>query len=226
MPQQPPPPQYAKNDPRAMKLTTTVSPNFRVEPPAQGSVQPPAAVLSATPPPPPMPTLSQSTGGFSPDAIRTGIQRWTANNKTPVPILNHVDDLYKAGQQFQAKGLDPYLPIILALRETQGGRDNAKPGSKTGKHNLYNVRGTQGGERKFVDYPDFQTALFGGQNGPDMSTGLVRLLTESPTYQGYRDSKNVGDLLARWSPPVDNNGDIDEQIANYQFMRRYFEGGS
>src|SRR3954468_19528469 len=39
------------------------------------------------------------------------------------PALNYLPQLLDAGKQLP-QGVDPYLPLVIALRETQGGRYN------------------------------------------------------------------------------------------------------
>lgn len=210
-PQPTPQPRFSPNmigDPRDMKLTI----------PGTLGAQSPSPSASPSPVGSPSP---------SPDALeavlRQGIDRWSSG-RNDVPILDQISLFADAGRQLQAQGYDPYLPTILALRETQGGRDNRKPGAITGQHNVLNIRGQQGGQTQFIDYPDIHTSLFGGPNGPDTSQGLVKLLTENPIYADYQRTKDPRDLWKRWSPPVDNNGSLDEQVANYEWFRRQFEG--
>lgn len=212
----------------------TTQSNYRANPDYKGTKQvifqdgKPTIIDTAQPASPiPQPSIfPQATptpqGGYSPEAIKSGISRWTANNSAPVPLLNNLDDYYQAGLQLQQQGFDPYLPTILALRETQGGRDNAKPGAKTGKNNQLNIRGEQYGEKRFIDYPDVRTSLFGGPNGQYTSQGLVKLLTQNDIYADFQRTKNIQDLYRHWSPPEDNNGALDEQQANYEFMRAFF----
>jgi hypothetical protein len=178
---------------------------------------------ATTPQTTPMP--QNNSGNASDEIIRSnilaGINDWNKANGSRVPITDNIDLFVRAAKEFQAKGMDPYLPVILALRETQGGRDNEK-GGITGKNNVFNIRGQQGGATKFVDYPSLEVAMFGGQNGQDVSQGLTKLITENDIYSDYQNTKDIKDLYKKWSPPEDNNGELTEQEQNYNFFRTKF----
>src|SRR5258708_35181052 len=102
----------------------------------------------------------------SPDQIKQGLMAW--NSQTP--LANQADALYQGMQQLQQQlpKVDPTVLLTLAMRETRGGMDLTHPtrqlgGTYEGVNNIYNVKDvTQPG--KFINYPDFQTAIMGGHN--------------------------------------------------------------
>jgi hypothetical protein len=153
------------------------------------------------------------------DQIKQGIRNW--NNGKDHPLMEYADTLAQAGEQMP-KGVSPYLPTILALRETQGGQYNV------GKNNIYNLRDNTG---HFVSYPDVQTAILGGVNplyNNVHSSGVVGVLNgDKPENQGlyadFRKSGDTADLWKHWSPPTDNNGSIPEQVDNYNWMMKRFD---
>ncbi len=157
---------------------------------------------------------------LTPDEIKQVVtSTWGADT----PILNNIDMMIEAGNRLP-KNMDPYMPLILSLRETQGGKDLIDPtkNAKLGKNNPYNIRGVQNGVIRFIDYPSLQVATFGGSNGTDTSEGLVGLLSRNPIYAAFRQSGDLKDFFKHWSPPTDNNGNLDEQVQNYQWIRNRF----
>ena len=143
------------------------------------------------------------------------------NRGADTPILSDLDLLIAAGNQLP-ENLDPLLPLILAIRETQGGRYNK------GQNNPYNIRGQNlAGGTEFINYPDLQTATLGGQNplyGGIESQGLLGLLGQNDIYSEFRQTGNLEDLFAHYSPPADNNGDLEEQAQNYRWIRNQILG--
>jgi len=182
--------------------------------------QPVAQAQAPTPTP-------KTQSSFNRELLRQGILGWS-KGREDIPILSHLDVLEEAGNNLSAQGFDPYLPAIIAIRETQGGRDLTEPRyqGKIGSNNIYNIRNTgqQGNTKPFVDYPNIRTAVLGGPNGPVQSKGFVGMLLSSPQYQSFRQSKDVRDFLRVYSPPEDLNGPIDEQVGNYQHLRGFFGG--
>lgn len=187
--------------------------------------QPAQAVATATPSPSPIPSpMPQSNGGLDKEILAQKIaQKWGPDT----PILKNLDLLVDAGNQLPAN-MDKLLPIILALRETQGGKDLADPrkNRNLGKNNIYNIRNDQG---VFQDYPDLQTAVLGNLGSGGESSGLVGLLSGAkPSNQGiYADFRKTGDprdLYKRWSPTEDNNGSLEEQLRNHQWFKNYLGG--
>jgi hypothetical protein len=141
------------------------------------------------------------------------------NRGKDLPILQNLTSLINAGNQLPSN-MDPLLPIILAIRETQGGRYNK------GQNNPYNIRGEQYGTTKFIDYPNLKTATFGGYNPHSNveSQGLLGLLTKNDIYSNFRNTGNLSDLFARYSPTSDNNGSLDQQVENYNWIRNQILG--
>src|SRR4051812_43129016 len=59
---------------------------------------------------------------ISPDQLKQNISNtWGSNT----PMLNNINDFVQAGNQLPGN-MEKLLPIALALRETQGGKDNMK----------------------------------------------------------------------------------------------------
>lgn len=150
------------------------------------------------------------TPGVSPQQIQQGYQRFS---QTPPPIAEYAELLAQAGQGLP----DPLLPAVMPLMETGGGN------RMVANNNYYNVRGQQNGETKFIDYPDAQTAILGG-NG---SQGFKGLIGENPRYQEYRDSGDLADFFQRYTPPGAEYGNptMEELLARYAALRLLFTGG-
>ena len=162
---------------------------------------------------------------YSEEAIHNAIsQRWGKDT----PILQYLPQLLTAGQQLP-KGMDVLLPIIMALRETQGGKDLIDPNrnANLGKNNIFNIRNETGA---FQDYPNTNTAISGNyqQGGP--SSGFVGLMQGAQDknrniYADFRaDPTNMSKFFAHYSPTSDNNGALPEQVNNYNWIRRYILG--
>ncbi len=137
-----------------------------------------------------------------------------------LPILQHLALLINAGNQLP-QNIDPLLPIILAIRETQGGKYNK------GQNNPYNIRGEQLGQTsKFIDYPSLDVATMGGYNpmGNVNSQGLTGLIGQNNIYSDFRNSGKLQDLFAHYSPPSDSNGSLDQQAGNYDWIRNNILG--
>jgi len=192
--------------------------------------QPPVQLAQAAQTP--MPTASPQRGGVTlEEAIRQVLAARAA------PMVKDAGLLAQAGRQFEAAGLDPLMPTILAIRETQGGKDLEK--RDWGKNNPYNIRGEQGGKKQFISYPDLQTATFGGRNeyAPGQyvdAQGLSGLILQNKIYEDFRKSKSLADFFNHYSPSVDNNGPLTgqdikdpvtgkgDQIYNYNYIRGQF----
>lgn len=216
----------ATPDPFVAKGAIKIGPNHYYVPSASNPT-PPDQGGNPIPAPTNLPAQQPTNlaGNFAPvdmESVRKGIAaRYGADN----PILSNLDLYMKAGQQLssQNQGMDPLLPIILALRETQGGKDLLNPNNtKLGKNNVFNIRNDTGA---FQNYPDLQTAIMGNlQSGGD-SGGLVGLLGgEKPQskyiYEDFRkDPSNLSALFNHWSPTTDNNGDMNTQVNNYKWIR-------
>jgi hypothetical protein len=133
------------------------------------------------------------------------------------PLLQNLALYLQAGNQLPGK-MDKLLPIALALRETQGGKDLAK--RKWGKNNVGNLRNETGA---FQDYPDLAAAVLGNINQGGQSGGIAGLLagtkpSSAKIYEEFRKTNNYADLFKRWSPPSDNNGTLDEQTRNIEYI--------
>lgn len=183
------------------------------------------AVQPASPTPTPV-------NNFTPEQVRPGIAgHWGEDN----PILANLETYLMAGQQLnQQFGIDPLLPIIMALRETQGGKDLLDPKKLKGENeglgtnNVFNIRNNTGA---FQNYPDLNTAIMGNLGQGGQSGGLTGLLSGAkPSSKGiYQDFRNNPDdltqLFSHWSPPQDKNGPLDEQVQNYNWIKNAILGG-
>lgn len=160
---------------------------------------------------------SPQTGGYSQDQVAQGISKLYGAN---TPILQDLPQLMAAGSQLP-KGVDPMLPVIIALRETQGGKYNV------GANNFFNLRNDQG---KFQDYPDANTAINGNLDQGGQSGGFVGLVNGSKPqsqgiYQDFRqDPTNMAKFFSHYSPTADNNGDMNTQVSNYNWIRSHVLG--
>lgn len=114
--------------------------------------------------------------------------------------------------------IDPLLPAIISLMETGGGTNNV------GMNNPFNIRGTQGGDQQFINYPSLETALLGGQNGPDYSQGLVGTLNNSPYYDKFRSSGDLADFFNTYTPFGAGYGNptMEELLSRYNSLRSLF----
>lgn len=141
------------------------------------------------------------------------------------PLLKNLDLYVEAGNKLPGN-MEKLLPIALALRETQGGKDLQNPAAMKGPddglgdNNVYNIRNEQG---KFQNYPDLQTAVMGNLDQGGQSGGVVGLLggtkpSSKHIYEDFRKSNDFKDLLKKWSPTEDRNGSMDEQVANLAFI--------
>lgn len=202
------------------------SPGYKANNPApQASAVPqaqqaqPALAQQATQPTSPqgLPVL-RGFGGAAPISGEQLASLIAQHRGADTPILQNLSTLINAGNQLPSN-LDPLLPIVLAIRETQGGRYNK------GQNNPYNIRGIQGDKSsKFIDYPSVDVASQGGQNGPDVSQGLTGLLGKNPIYSDFRQSGKLQDLFAHYSPTADSNGSLDQQAENYKWIRNQILG--
>lgn len=144
------------------------------------------------------------------------------------PLLQNLA-LYMQGGNKLSGNMEKLLPLALALRETQGGKDliNPNKNSKLGKNNVFNIRNDTGA---FQDYPDLQTAIMGNLQQGGQSGGMVGLLNgEKPSskgnYSDFRRTNNYADLFKRWSPPTDSNGSLEEQTANIEWILNRLKNG-
>ena len=90
-----------------------------------------AAEPTSTPKASSQPQQKQQQGASLEDAIRQVMKARGA----PMAREEDISLLAQAGRQFQQAGLDPLMPTILSIRETQGGKDlqNTNPkGTETG----------------------------------------------------------------------------------------------
>ena len=172
-----------------------------------------------------MPTPQATPIAIPQEQLRQNISdTWGANT----PMLNNLDLFTQAGNQLPGN-MEKLLPIALALRETQGGKDNMKPNTITGDNNQLNIR--HAGE--FVDYPNLPTALLGGANpeaSEGRSSGLLGLLSgdkksNKGIYEDFRRTNDYKDLFKKWSPSNDGNGSMDEQIQNINWILNKIKNG-
>ena len=167
-------------------------------------------------PPPPQAQVSPQVQPSLADLIASGLGKFS---NSPVPIASMSGQLAQAGQGLP----DELLPTIMALLETGGGQ------RMTANNNLYNLQGTQDGRTKFIDYPDLQTAILGG-NG---SRGLAGTIKDPAGYYGdYLKSGNLEDFFKRFTPPGEDYGNpgMEELVARYNALReklfsQQFQGG-
>lgn len=174
----------------------------------------------------PQPQAQQPTPQATPiaipqDQLRQNIQSTWGD----APILKDLDLFTQAGNQLPGN-MEKLLPIALALRETQGGKDNMKPGAKTGQNNYFNIKGDAG----WANYPDMKTAVLGNIDQGGISGGAYGLLSGTDPksksyYEDFRKTNDYKDLFKRWSPANDGNGSMDEQVQNIQWIINHIKNG-
>lgn len=141
------------------------------------------------------------------------------------PLLKNLALFIQAGNKLPGN-MEKLLPIALALRETQGGKDLQNPAtmkdlqSGLGENNMFNIRNEQG---KFQNYPDLQTAVMGNLDQGGESGGAYGLLAGTKPsskyiYEDFRKSNDYKDLFSHWSPSSDKNGSLDEQTKNILYI--------
>lgn len=141
------------------------------------------------------------------------------------PLLENLQLYMDAGNKLPGN-MEKLLPIALALRETQGGKDLQNPAAMKGPNdglgdnNVFNIRNDQS---QFQNYPDLETAVMGNLEKGGQSGGVVGLLggtkpSSKHIYEDFRKSNDYKDLFKRWSPTEDRNGSMEEQIRNIEFI--------
>lgn len=177
------------------------------------------AVQAATPTSAPAATAQPTSAptDIAQDLVRQNVSKLYGKDN---PALSYLPQLLDAGKQLP-QGVDPYLPLIIALRETQGGRYNV------GQNNIFNMRNETGA---FQDYPDINTAINGNLAQGGQSGGFTGLVggskpSSQSIYQDFRqDPSNMQKFFAHYSPTADKNGALDEQVQNYQWIRSHVLG--
>ena len=162
--------------------------------------------------PTPVPTASPKPLP-SADVFSQGFDKFSPN----LPVGQYSPQFATAASQLP-QTIDPLLPAIISLMETGGGVKLAA------ENNPFNIRGNQGGQSKFIDYPDIATALLGGANGPDVSSGLIGQLTKNPSYGKFRESGNLEDFFNSYTPPGPEYGNpsLEELLQRYNTLRQLF----
>lgn len=148
---------------------------------------------------------------ITPDMVQQGLSKYGN-----VPIATLSGTLSQAGNALP-KTVDPYLPTIVSIMETQGGK------RQVAQNNPVNLRGVQNGRTQFINYPNPQTAILGGPNGPDQSQGLVGTILNNPAYADFRQSGKLSDFFKRYTPPGEGNPSQDELLSRYSQIRSNFE---
>lgn len=192
------------DEPKPVKLNPTVTMSNRVPPSSPAPTQ--------TPQVPPISQIGQNGTPITADQILSGFNRFAPDT----PAATQSAEFAKLGQSMP-QGIDQLLPAILSLMETGGGKHTV------GSNNWLNVRGSQGGKTQFINYPDLNTALFGGQNGPDVSGGFSGLIN-SPTYSDFRQSGKLEDFFKHYTPPGEGNPSLQELLDRYNTLRMLFGG--
>jgi hypothetical protein len=175
----------------------------------------------ATPVPTPVPTPSSFQ-----NLIQLGLNQFNP----AAPLASQSAELARAAETIKNSGtkVDPLLPVLLAMRETRNGLDLAhetrqKGGAYEGVNNVYNFHDTTR-PGKFVNYPDFNTAINGGPNpeyGMD-SQGLVNYLLSSDKMANYRQTGNLNDFNQVFTPQSDNNPDFATLTAQLEELKKKY----
>ncbi len=142
----------------------------------------------------------QSTSNNLSEIIRRGLEKYGATN-----LAQQAPQLAQVGQKLH----DPFLPAILSLIETSGGRNITR-----GQNNIFNMLPTSLG----VNYPDLSTAILGGGG----QKGLAGILMGG-LYEKYLKSGRLEDFFTTYSP-ASENASIPFQVDRYNSIRnQYFQ---
>jgi hypothetical protein len=162
--------------------------------------------------PPPVP-VSQQKSIPKPAVFQNGFTKF--NEEAPVATQSAI--FAKAAKQLPSN-IDPLLPAIIAIMETGGGSKLAA------NNNLFNLRGTQDGQNKFIDYPSMETALLGGKNRGVESQGFIGTILNNPSYSKFRSSGDIADFFKVYTPPGSQYGNptLEELISRYHSIRTLF----
>jgi len=151
----------------------------------------------------------------TPEEVEAGIRKFDASS----PLLQFTQELSDAANAMPKKA-DRWLPVVMAIMETGAGV------KLSAANNPFNLRGEQGGRTKFIDYPDIPTAIRGGDNNGVKSKGFVGTLNESTHYEQYRQTGNLEDFFAKFTPPGKEYGNpsVEELTGRYNSIKKdYFE---
>ena len=179
-----------------------------------GFNKPRPPMLSPYVEPTPTPTPTPKPKGYTADQIKEGLTKFGP----ATPLISNADELATAVSRMP-KAVDPLLPVIVSLMETGGGQ------KMTAKNNPFNIRGTQNGKRKFIDYPDINTSILGGENKGVKSKGFTGTINEHPSYDQFRKTGNLEDFFSKYTPPGKEYGNptMPELLSRYQQLRSLFE---
>lgn len=139
--------------------------------------------------------------------FQKGFARFGSN----VPVASASPVFAEAAKQLPPT-VDSLLPAIIALMESGGGQ------KVTGVNNAWNLSDGQ----KFVDYPNYQTALLGGDNNGVQSKGFIGNLLHNPAYEQFRKTGDLADFFSSYTPPGNGNPSMGELISRYQKLRQLF----
>lgn len=175
--------------------------------------------VTRPPPPPPQPqsqVQGAQTSAPSPQDFQKGFNAFGNN----VPVATASADFAQGAQQLPPN-VDPYLAAVIALMETAGGSRSAAV------NNPFNISGTQDGNQGFINYPDYRTALLGGDNNGTPSRGFTGTILNNPAYADFRNSGNLADFFNTYTPPGAQNGNptLEELLSRYMQLRQLFPGG-
>ena len=174
----------------------------------------------------PTATPTQTPGVLTPEQIRAGLLKFNPN--TPLATQSAV--LSEGMNLLSKQGkIDPYLVILKALMESRGGLDLLHPtrqlgGAYEGVNNPYNFRDTTR-PGKFVNYPDYKTAVLGGDNPyyGQKSQGFVNTILNAPQYKKYRETGNIDDFNSVFTPQSDNNPAPAVLGSQFNQLKSYFK---
>lgn len=159
------------------------------------------------------PTPSPKPEKVTPEQIEAGLRKFDASS----PLLDYTQQLADAANRMP-KGVDRFLPVVMSIMETGGGKKLAA------QNNPFNLRGTQAGRTKFIDYPSMDVAILGGDNQGVQSKGFVGTIGEHPAYEKFRQSGSLEDFFNSFTPPGPEYGNpsMDELKQRYNSIRNLF----
>jgi len=152
-----------------------------------------------------MPQQVKGASSTSLNKLTKQIQQGFLNYDPHSPAATLAASFARAGQGLP----DPYMPAVLALKETSGGKNMTHP------NNLLNI--LYGGNSAY-EKPEYGIEGGGGHQG---FPGVIK----NGYYNDYLKSGNLQDFFKHYTPPTDpRNPSLQGSVDQYNGLRRYFPG--
>lgn len=136
------------------------------------------------------------------DQISQGLEK---SGFGKAPIASELDAFVEAGEMLGERGVDPLLPVIVALMESGGGANVKDPGA----NNPFNI--FKPGTENPAQYANFRESLFGPE-GSGETLNLMGLLREGGLYQDFIDSGDVSMFFDRFTPGSDPRNPSNKEL--------------